>query len=160
MIRKARIADVIEIQKILRDFAEEGRLLARSLSELYTTLRDMSVYENDGGRLAGCCGLHIVWEDLAEIRSLAVASEFQRRGVGRMLVNSCLAEAEALGVSRIFTLTYEVEFFQSVGFRLVDKNMFPQKVWWDCHNCSKFPNCDESALLLDLHGEGRPEAAD
>ncbi|MGC9965768.1 MAG: N-acetyltransferase [Syntrophobacteraceae bacterium] len=150
MIRKARIADVVEIQKMLRDFADTGSLLARSLSELYTTLRDIVVYEGEDGRIAGCCGLHILWEDLAEIRSLAVLEPYQRQGIGRRLVETCVSEADGLGISRVFTLTYEVDFFKRLGFRAVDKNMFPQKVWWDCHNCSKFPNCDESALVLDL----------
>ncbi len=151
MVRNARIADVIEIQKILRDFAEEGRLLARPLSELYTTLRDMVVFVEDGtDRVVGCCGLHIVWENLAEIRSLAVLKSFQGRGVGRALVEASIAEARKLGIGRLFTLTYEVGFFQALGFRPVDKNMFPQKVWADCLHCPKFPNCDENALVLDL----------
>jgi amino-acid N-acetyltransferase len=150
MIRKARIADVVEIQKMLRDFAEAGSLLPRSLSELYTTLRDIFVYEDEEGRIAGCCGLHILWEDLAEIRSLAVLEPHQRQGIGRTLVEACISEAGGLGIGRVFTLTYQVDFFERLGFRTVDKNMFPQKVWWDCHNCSKFPNCDESALVLDL----------
>ncbi len=150
MIRKARIADVVEIQKMLRDFADTGSLLARSLSELYMTLRDIVVYEGEDRRIAGCCALHILWEDLAEIRSLAVLEPYQRQGIGRRLVENCVSEADGLGISRVFTLTYEVDFFKRLGFRSVDKNMFPQKVWWDCHNCSKFPNCDESALVLDL----------
>jgi amino-acid N-acetyltransferase len=150
MIRKARIADVVEIQHMLRDFAKAGSLLARSLSELYTTLRDIVVYEDESGRIAGCCGLHILWEDLAEIRSLAVLEPCRLRGIGRGLVETCLSEAGGLGIGRVFTLTYEVEFFKRLGFRTVDKEMFPQKVWWDCHNCPKFPNCDESALVLDL----------
>jgi len=151
MIRKARIADVIEIQKLLREFAQEGRLLARSLSELYTHLRDTVVYVDDEtGEVTGCCGLHIVWENLAEIRSLAVRESQQGRGIGRMLVDACVEEAREIGIGRIFTLTYEVEFFKRIGFHPVDKNMFPQKVWADCLHCPKFPNCDESALVLDL----------
>jgi amino-acid N-acetyltransferase len=152
MIRKARIGDVVEIQKMLKVFADAGSLLARSLSELYTTLRDIVVWEDEAGRIAGCCGLHILWEDLAEIRSLAVLEPHQRRGIGRRLVLECLSEAQGLGINRVFTLTYEVDFFEQLGFRIVDKNMFPQKVWGDCQNCSKFPSCDESALVLDLPG--------
>ncbi len=150
MIRKARIADVVQIQKMLRDYADSGKLLARSLSDLYTTLRDIVVFENDEGQVAGCCSLHIVWEDLAEIRSLAVLESHHGRGIGRKLVEACIAEANALGICRLFTLTYEVGFFESLGFSLIDKNMFPQKVWADCLHCPKFPNCDESALVLDL----------
>ncbi|MFZ0943078.1 MAG: N-acetyltransferase [Syntrophobacteraceae bacterium] len=150
MIRKARISDVVEIQKMLRDFAETGSLLARSLSELYTTLRDIVVFEDETGRIAGCCCLHIVWEDLAEIRSLAVREGLQHHGIGGRLVEACVSEAKALGICRLFALTYEVGFFEHMGFRLVDKNMFPQKVWADCLHCPKFPNCDESALVLDI----------
>ena len=150
MIRKARIADVVEIQKMLRDFAAQGVLLPRSLSELYTTLRDLVVFEDERGRVSGCCGLHIIWADLAEIRSLAVLESEQRRGIGRKLVESCISEAKSLGIYKLFALTYEVDFFRHIGFQLVDKNMFPQKVWADCVHCPKFPNCDESALLLDI----------
>jgi len=150
MIREARISDVVEIQKMLRDFAAEGTLLPRSLSELYTTLRDLVVFEDETGQVAGCCGLHIIWSDLAEIRSLAVHKSCQRRGIGRQLVEACVAEAKSLGISKLFALTYEVDFFEHLGFKQVDKNMFPQKVWADCVHCPKFPNCDESALLLDI----------
>ncbi len=150
MIRKARIADVVEIQKMLRDYASGGSLLARSLSELYTTIRDIFVFEGETGQIAGCCALHIIWEDLAEIRSLAVLKSHHHNGIGRMLVEACISEAKSLGIPRTFALTYEVGFFQHLGFRLVDKNMFPQKVWADCMHCPKFPNCDESALVLDI----------
>lgn len=151
MIRKAKISDVIEIQKMLRDFAQNGKLLARSLSELYTHLRDTVVFQDDeSGEVVGCCSLHIVWENLAEIRSLAVLDSRQGNGIGRRLVETCIEEARELGIGRIFTLTYEVGFFEHLGFHLVDKNMFPQKVWADCLHCPKFPNCDESALVLDL----------
>lgn len=150
MIRKARITDVVEIQKMLRDFAAAEILLPRSLSELYTTLRDLVVFEDETGRVAGCCGLHIIWEDLAEIRSLAVLKSHQRHGIGRKLVEACIAEAKSLGIGKLFALTYEVDFFGQLGFRPVDKNMFPQKVWAECVHCPKFPNCDESALLLDI----------
>ena len=150
MIRKAKASDVVEIQKILQDFAGKGDLLARSLSDLYTSLRDILVFKDKAGRVAGCCGLHIVWEELAEIRSLAVLESHQHRGIGRRLVEECISEAKELGIGRVFTLTYEVGFFERLGFRLVDKNMFPQKVWADCLHCPRFPNCDESALLLDI----------
>lgn len=145
------MADVVEIQKMLRDFAQSGKLLARSLAELYMHLRDILVFvEDESDRVVGCCSLHIVWENLAEIRSLAVIESHQGRGIGRRLVESCISEAEEIGIGRLFTLTYEVGFFERLGFRLVDKNMFPQKVWADCLHCPKFPNCDENALVLDL----------
>ena len=151
MIRKAKIGDVPGIQKMLGGFAQEGRLLARSLSELYTNLRDMFVYvEEPTGEVVGCCSLHVMWENLAEIRSLAVQSHLQGRGVGRQLVDACVAEAKDLGIGRLFTLTYETGFFQRLGFQVVDKNIFPHKIWADCLHCPKFPECDEVALVLDV----------
>lgn len=151
MIRKAKISDVPVIQKLLAQFAKDGKLLARSLSELYTNLRDAVVaVEDESGRLTGCCSLHIVWENLAEIRSLAVDPAFQGRGIGRRLVIECVAEAKQLGIGRIFVLTYEKDFFSHLGFQVVDKNIFPQKIWADCLHCPKFPDCDEIAMVMDV----------
>jgi amino-acid N-acetyltransferase len=151
MIQKARIAHVPVIQKILGDFAGQGKLLARPLSELYTNLRDIVVaIDDESGEVVGCCSLHIIWENLAEIRSLAVVDPHQGRGIGRRLVDACTAEARELGIGRLFTLTYETAFFIHLGFRVVDKNVFPQKIWVDCLQCPKFPNCDEVALVMDL----------
>ena len=151
MIRKARINDVPFIQKLLAEFAKDGKLLARSLSELYTHLRDTVVaFDEESGQLMGCCSLHIVWENLSEIRSLAVAQPYQGRGVGRRLVAVCIEEARQLGIGRVFVLTYETEFFAHLGFQVVDKNIFPQKIWADCLHCPKFPDCDEIAMVLDF----------
>jgi amino-acid N-acetyltransferase len=151
VVRKARIADVVGIQKMLGGFAKEGRLLARSLSELYTNLRDMFVAEmGEEQQVIGCCSLHIMWENLAEIRSLAVVPTHQGMGTGKMLIEACLAEARQLGIGRLFTLTYETEFFERMGFQVVDKNIFPHKIWADCLHCPKFPECDEVALVIDL----------
>jgi amino-acid N-acetyltransferase len=149
-LRKAMISDVVGIQKMLGGFAKDGRLLARSLSELYTHLRDMFVAETEEGQVIGCCSLHIIWENLAEIRSLAVAQSHQGTGIGRLLIEACMAEARQLGIGRLFTLTYETEFFKRMGFQVVDKNIFPHKIWADCLHCPKFPECDEVALVVDL----------
>ncbi len=154
-IQKARISDVAIIQKLLAGFAQKGKLLARSLSELYTNLRDTFVARDEAtGRVMGCCSLHIMWEDLAEIRSLAVAEEYQGKGIGRNLVQACVDEALELGIKRLFTLTYETGFFERMGFRVADKNIFPQKIWADCLHCPKFPECDEVALVMDLTTDG------
>jgi amino-acid N-acetyltransferase len=151
MICKAKIAHVPVIQKILGIFAQEGKLLARPLSELYTNLRDLVVaVDEETGEVIGCCSLHIIWDNLAEIRSLAVLDTHQGRGLGRQLVQACIVEAGDLGISQLFILTYETGFFEHLGFRVVDKNVFPQKIWVDCLQCPKFPNCDEVALVLDL----------
>lgn len=149
MIRKAQIADVKNIQKLLMTFANRGDMLSRSLSELYESLRDFYVVEEDGV-LLGASALHIVWEDLAEVRSVAVLEDSGRKGIGSSLVQACISEAQELGLRRIFCLTYKPDFFAKHGFRLVDKSELPHKVWGDCIKCAKFPDCDENAMILDL----------
>lgn len=149
MIRKAQIADVKDIQKLLMTFANRGDMLSRSLSELYESLRDFYVVEEDGVIL-GAAALHIVWEDLAEVRSVAVTEDSGRKGIGSRLVQACIAEAREIGLRRIFCLTYKPDFFGKHGFRLVDKAELPHKVWGDCIKCPKFPDCDENAMILDL----------
>jgi amino-acid N-acetyltransferase len=149
MLRKAQISDVKNIQKLVMAYATKGDMLSRSLSELYESLRDFYVYEEEG-KLLGTTALHIVWEDLAEVRSTAVAEEATRRGIGGKLVQACIDEGRKLGLKRIFCLTYRPDFFSSLGFRLVDKSELPHKVWGDCVKCAKFPDCDENAMLLDL----------
>ncbi len=149
MIRKAQIVDVKDIQKLLMTFASRGDMLSRSLSELYESLRDFYVVEEDGV-LLGVSALHIVWEDLAEVRSVAVNEDAGRKGIGSRLVQACIDEAREIGLKRIFCLTYKPDFFAKHGFRLVDKAELPHKVWGDCIKCPKFPDCDENAMILDL----------
>jgi amino-acid N-acetyltransferase len=149
MLRKAQIKDVKEMQKLLTHYANRGVMLSRSLSELYEAIRDFYVVE-EGGKLLGTCALHIMWEDLAEIRSVAVVEESGRQGIGTKLVQSCLDEARTLGLKRVFCLTYKPDFFARFGFRIVDKSELPHKVWRDCINCVKFPDCDEIAMILDM----------
>jgi amino-acid N-acetyltransferase len=149
ILRKAEIPDVKPIQKLLGVFASRGDMLSRSLSELYEALRDFYVVEEEG-TLLGTAALHIVWEDLAEVRSVAVAEEAGRRGVGSKVVSACIDEAKALGLRRVFCLTYKPDFFGRFGFRIVDKSELPHKVWGDCMKCVKFPDCDEIAMILDL----------
>lgn len=124
-------------------------MIPRALNDLYENIRDILVCE-DNGEIKGVCALHILWEDLAEIRSLAVRLDAQGTGIGRRLVNSCIREAARLGISRIFALTYHPDFFRKMGFRGVDKAKLPQKIWGECLRCPKFPECDESAVILNL----------
>ncbi|WP_224982501.1 N-acetyltransferase [Geomonas agri] len=149
MIRKARISDVKDIQKLLTNFASRGEMLSRSLSELYEALRDFYVFEEDG-QLLGTSALHIVWEDLAEVRSVAVAESAGRRGIGSLVVGACIEEARSLGLKKLFCLTYKPDFFAKFGFKIADKSELPHKVWGDCIKCVKFPDCDEIAMILDL----------
>lgn len=149
MIRKAQIPDVKEIQKLLMTFASRGDMLSRSLSEIYESLRDFYVFEEDG-QLLGVAALHIVWEDLAEVRSVAVVEDSGRKGIGGQLVQACITEARTLGLKKIFCLTYKPDFFGKQGFHLVDKSELPHKVWGDCIKCPKFPDCDENAMTMVL----------
>ena len=151
-IRHAVTADIKHIHRLLNHFAGRDLLLPRSLSELYEHLRDYVVAEGDElpGDIQGVCGLRICWEDLAEIKSLAVASPLQGSGTGTMLVEACIEEARALGLKRVFTLTYASGFFAKVGFEEVEKSVLPHKIWADCLNCPKFPDCDEIAMMIEL----------
>ena len=148
-LRKARIRDVPEIHTLVNSFATRGEMLGRSRSELYEGLRDFFVVEQDG-RILGCSALHINWEDLAEVRSLAVAPEQQGKGMGKTLVNACIEEARSLGIARIYALTYRPKFFEGIGFSRVPKESLPHKIWGDCLKCPQFPNCDEDAVIMEL----------
>ena len=155
MIRKARMSDVKGIQQLIAEYAKKGDMLPRSLADIYENLRDYFVFLEDDGELVGSAAIHIMWEDLAEVRSLAVREGKMRRGVGTQLVESCISEAIVLGIARVFALTYKPEFFEKLGFHVVDKADLPQKIWADCLKCSKFPDCDEVALVADFSGRRR-----
>lgn len=149
MIRKARIGDARAIQGLIEGSASRGEMLHRSLSEIYDNIREFYVFQGNRS-LLGTCAVHICWEDLAEIRSLSVLEEERRKGIGSKLVKACLREAKQLGIRKVFALTYEPSFFQKFGFGIVDKAVLPHKVWSDCLKCVKFPDCDETALTLQL----------
>jgi len=150
MIKKAVINEVIQIQRILNQYGDKGLLLPRSLSELYEHLRDFYVFTDDKGSIIAVCALGLCWEELAEIRSLAVIEDYQGKNYGVMLVEKCIEEARSLGLKKIFTLTYVPEYFIKMGFRVVDKSELPHKVWSDCLKCTKFPDCDETALIKEI----------
>ena len=145
-VEKAKIADVPQIHKLINSFADKGQMLARPLSELYESIRDFFVIR-DGDEVIACAALAVAWSDLAEIRSVAVLEERQKKGVGARLVAACLKEAEVLGLETVFCFTYRPEFFRKQGFKDIDKMELPRKVWTDCFRCPKFPNCDEIALV-------------
>ena len=144
--------------KLINGYAERGLMLPKSLNQLYQSLRDFVVAETPDGRIVACGGLHISWEDLAEIRSLAVEEEYQGDGLGREIVRLLLAEAPQLGVTKVFALTYQVDFFLRMGFHVIPKETLPRKIWVDCLDCPKFPQCDETAVLLELKADEPREA--
>ena len=145
-LRKATFGDVEPIHKLVNDYAQQGVMLPRSRNSIYETLRDVIIAEEDD-RLVGVGSLHLSWDALAEVRALAIAPGFQRRGIGRQIVEELLIEGRALGVKTFFTLTYQPEFFGTLGYSEVTKEELPQKVWKECINCPKFPNCDEVAMV-------------
>ena len=151
-VRKARIRDANDIHGLINYYANKGLLLPRSLSEIYEHIRDYLVLEKNG-LIHGVCALGICWEDLAEIRSLAIEKNSQRKGLGTILVEECIKEAKTLGIKKIFILTYVPNFFGRFGFRKIEKSSLPHKIWSDCLRCPKFPECDEIAMSLDIGGK-------
>jgi amino-acid N-acetyltransferase len=150
MLRKAKVSDAKIIHQMINLSSNKGEMLPRSLMDLYGSLRDFYVYIDEEGSLVGFCAMHIFWENLAEVRSLYVRSESRRLGIGRKLVEACISEAITLDLLRIFTLTYQTEFFKSLGFVVTDKSELPEKVWSDCFKCSKYPDfCDEIAMIIE-----------
>ena len=151
-LRKAKIKDVAEIQKVINFFANRGEMLPRALNELYENLRDYFVIE-DKGKVVACGALHIDWEDLAEVKGFAVDKNYQKMGLGSKILQACLKEAKQLGIKKVFALTYKPEFFANHGFSLIDKNELPHKIWSECVKCPKFPNCDEICLVYSPGGK-------
>jgi len=151
MLRKAKVSDAKIIHQMINLSSNKGEMLPRSLMDLYGGLRDFFVYLDDEGSLVGFCAMHIFWENLAEVRSLYVRGENRRSGIGRKLVEACISEAITLDLLRIFTLTYQTDFFQHLGFVITDKTKLPEKVWSDCFKCPKYPDfCDEIAMIVEL----------
>jgi amino-acid N-acetyltransferase len=153
MIRKANIQEVPEIRRFLAEFSQDGGILPRTLADLYGQLRDYYVYRENQGPLLGIAALHICWAGLGEIRSVAVALTHRGRGIASRLVQTCLAEAQAIGLSEIFLLTLVPDFFHRFGFKIVSREDLLPIVWADCVNCVKFPDCDEVPMVLNLEAD-------
>ena len=149
MIRKATIEDIKDMQELINFYAKADRMLPRSLNELYENIRDFFIYEEDG-KVFGCCALHVAWENLAEIKSLAVDESKQKKGIGAMLVKQALEDAKKLKVKKVFALTYVPLFFEKLGFKRIEHAELPHKIWSECIKCIKFPDCAENALALDI----------
>ncbi|MBN1615101.1 MAG: N-acetyltransferase [Deltaproteobacteria bacterium] len=152
MLRKARIGDVKTIHRMINVSSGKGEMLPRSLMDIYGNLRDFFVYfHEDGTTIQGICAMSIIWENLAEVRSLYVDDEYRNRGIGRKLVEACISEAIILQLYRVFTLTRKPEFFRHLGFKEVDRSTLSEKIWVDCFHCPKYPEfCDEVAMAVDL----------
>jgi amino-acid N-acetyltransferase len=148
-VRPARIPDASAICDLVTYHAERGRMLHRSLEDVYSALREFFVAE-DQGRVLGCVAVDVFWADLAEVKSLAVTDDRKGQGIGRMLVSAACDDARRLGVRKLFALTYEKEFFQAQGFEVIDRGTLPEKVWRECIACPRFDACDEIAMMKYL----------
>jgi len=152
MLRKARVSDVKTIHRMINLSSGKGEILPRSLMDIYGSLRDFLIYFDEKEKvIAGICAMNIIWENLAEIRSLYVEEKYRRQGIAKKLVEGCISEAITLGFYRIFTLTNKPAFFERLGFKEVDRSTLSEKIWSDCFRCSKYPDyCDEVAMVVDL----------
>lgn len=148
-IRHATMHDVDQMLTIINQYAQQGLMLPRTKLSVCENLQSF-IIAFDGNQVVGVAGLHILWEDLAEIRSLAIDEQAKGMGIGKQLVLSLIERSVQLGINRILSLTYQKEFFEKCGFQIVAKESLPQKVWKDCINCSKLPVCDEIAMIYEI----------
>jgi amino-acid N-acetyltransferase len=153
IIRPARAGDVSGIYEQVRVFADRGLMIRRSLAELFESIREFFVAVDADNRVVGCAALHVFWDDLSEIRCLAVAEHMQGLGVGRQLVDACWDAARELEVTSVFALTNATGFFERCGYRQIDKSELPQRIWSECVRCPSFPNCAEIALIRTADNE-------
>ena len=149
MIRKAKYNDVESIQNLMCIFSETGKVLFRSLDEIKENISSFWVYEKND-QLIGVCSLKKDWGRLVELRSLGVDPRYSGQGIGTKMVEASLKEALSTDCDTLFVLTYAVSMFKRLGFRTIDKERLPHKVWNDCNACLHQENCDETAMVLSL----------
>ncbi len=159
-VRRARVGDVHQIVSLVNSYAEKGEMLYRSQSQVLQQVRNYFVAVEPGAgsstdqpaedSVLACGSLDITWNDLAELRSLAVNGRAQNKGVGTLVVAALLDDAVELGLKHVFALTYKPHFFERLGFRIIDKQLLPHKVWSICIDCLKFPVCDEVAMQIEI----------
>jgi amino-acid N-acetyltransferase len=148
-VRSANVGDVKVIHALINAYAERDQMLFRSMADIYKNLQAFLVVELDG-QVVGCCALEVIWSDLAEIKSLAVDEHHKGRGAGTLLVNAAVEQARLMKVSKVFGLTLKPQFFEKLGFKVINKDLLPMKVWSDCARCTKQQNCDETAIIKKI----------
>jgi len=149
-VRKAVVKDAEFIQEIIKKYSVQADLVVKSLADIYTQLRDYFILEDEKGAPAGVIALHVYWENLGEIRSFVILEKYRGKGGGKLLIDAAVSEARSLGLKEIFALTKIPDFFRREGFKDIAKKQLPHKIWKDCFNCPKFPDCDEEAITLKL----------
>ncbi len=154
-LRKARVFDVGECITLINSHASSNLILPRGPKYFYENIRDFVVVEVVGEKaepkIVACGSLHVLWEDIAEIRALAVHQRFWRRGLGSKIVRHLIEEAQQMGIEKVFAFTLEEEFFEKLGFKPKAKEELPLKVWGECTQCPKYFQCDETGLIFDIH---------
>ncbi len=148
-ITQAKVEDANAIHSLITSHAERDKMLFRSLADIYDNMQTFQVARIDGA-VVGCCAVQIIWEDLAEIKSLAIEKQSLGKGVGRELVLKAVDTARCLGIKKVFALTLESAFFEKIGFKKIPKERLPMKVWSDCARCPKQDHCDETAVMFEV----------
>jgi amino-acid N-acetyltransferase len=148
-IRQARVSDVKIMHGLIAFYAERKEMLPRPINDLYENIQELVVAE-DKGKVVGCCALHVSWEDLAEIKALAIAQGYQRKGIGSKLVACLEKKAKELGIAKTFALTFKPKFFEKMGYTRIRREKLPHKIWGECVRCPHFPDCGEIPFIKDL----------
>lgn len=151
LVEKAKLADAVQIHRIINLFAGRGEMLHRALPDIYENIRNYFVCRDGKGIVVGCVSLSIFWGGLGEIRSVAVQEDCQNRGNGSALVNACLNEAQELKLPAIFICTNKPEFFEQFDFKQVDSKTLPKKAWGECPRCIKYPDCGEATMIRNIN---------
>ncbi|MCM3746434.1 N-acetyltransferase [Paenibacillus pasadenensis] len=146
LCRQAHSGDVEKLYELIKGYAEKGIMLPRSKEVLHRQIETFVIAEIDG-EVVGCGSLTRLGQDLVEVRSLGISEGYKGYGIGSKIVDQLIIQAKAQRIPKIMALTYEVRFFERNGFSVVDKEIFPEKVWTDCVNCPKQHACDEIAVL-------------
>ena len=163
VIQKAQIRDVEEILELINGFASSNLMLPRGPQYLYENIRDfviaidkdIPVYTLTDTKevmnlMVACGSLHVLWEDIAEVRALAIHPDYQHLGLGSRIVEFMEEEARKIGIHRLFTFTMTEDFFRGLGFHKINRKDLPPKVWGECSRCPKYFQCDEVGMVLDL----------
>lgn len=148
-IRHAKVSDVKAIHKLVEYYANNKEMLHRSLNSIYENIQEYMVAE-EKGQIIGCGALHVSWDNLAEIKALAVSKNYMGTGIGRKIVSELEKNALKLDVFTTFALSFKPGFFQKLGYEIISKEVLPQKIWSECINCHLFPDCGEVPLIKDL----------
>ena len=148
ILRPAELPDVRNIHLLLHDYAAEGVLLDRSEEDITFYLKNFTVAVDENSDLLGCMAVRDFGSDLLEVRSLAIRRELRKSGIGRKLIAKAIERLDPQRTAyRLFALTLQPGFFERLGFEIVEKELFPEKIWADCSHCPKRDRCDEIAVI-------------